>query len=81
MSKKKAGGKVGQHVSPEGKHLGLKVPDGKEVSAGVILVRQRGKNVSAGRGVEKGRDYTLYATSSGVVKYGHRLGKKTVSVN
>lgn len=80
MSKKKAGGKVGQHVRPAGKRLGLKVTAGEKVSAGAILVRQRGTSVHAGDGVKVGRDYSLYAVSSGVVKFGQKLGKKTVSV-
>lgn len=80
MSKKKAGGKVAQHISPAGKHLGIKVANGKEVSSGMILVRQRGQIISPGEGVEKGRDFTLYAVSTGVVKFGRRQGKKMVSV-
>lgn len=80
MSKKKAGGKITQHVSPEGKRLGIKVQDGTKVSSGMIIVRQRGTRIRAGAGVEVGRDHTLYAVSSGVVKFGTKLGKKFVSV-
>lgn len=80
MSKKKAGGKVAQHVRPSGKRLGIKVSDGAKALPGMILVRQRGREFAAGDGVEVGRDYTLYAVSSGVVKFGQKLGKKVVSV-
>ncbi len=80
MSKKKAGGKIAQHVRPEGKRLGIKVGEGEKVSSGMILVRQRGTIFSAGSGVKVGRDHTLYALSSGKVKFGQKFGKKVVSV-
>jgi large subunit ribosomal protein L27 len=76
MSKKKQGGKTTQHVRPEGKRLGLKVADGQEVSAGEILVRQRGTKIKAGKGVKVGRDHTLYAVESGIVKFRTIEGKK-----
>lgn len=80
MAHKKAGGKASQHVSPAGKRLGVKVSDGEKVSAGAILVRQRGTKVSLGRGVALGRDHTIYAIVKGKVKFGTKLGKKIVSV-
>ena len=80
MSKKKAGGKTSQHVSPGGKRLGVKVTHGDTVVPGIILVRQRGAKISAGRGVKLGRDYTLYAIASGKVEFGQKFGKKFVSV-
>ncbi len=80
MSKHKAGGKTDQHVNPAGKRLGLKVAHGQKVSTGVILVRQRGTVMTAGRGVKVGRDHTLYAVSAGIVNFGKKLGKKFVSV-
>jgi len=76
MSKKKQGGKTTQHVRPEGKRLGLKVADDQEVSAGEILVRQRGTKIRAGKGVKVGRDHTLYAVESGIVKFRTIEGKK-----
>ena len=80
MAHKKAGGKASQHVSPAGKRLGVKVSDGEKVSAGAILIRQRGTKVSLGRGVALGRDHTIYAIVTGSVKFGTKLGKKIVSV-
>ncbi len=80
MSKKKAGGKIGQHVSPEGKRLGIKAEHGSRVTSGMIIVRQTGTKVAAGRGVKVGRDQTLYAKAEGVVKFGQKMGKKIVSV-
>lgn len=80
MSKKKAGGKASQHVSPEGKRLGVKTSSGQRVKAGSILVRQRGSIFHAGVGVKAGRDHTLFALSTGIVKFGQKIGKKVVSV-
>ena len=80
MAKKKAGGKTTQHVSPAGKRLGLKVGAGQNVTAGSILIRQKGKLVLAGLGVKMGRDHTLFALKNGVVTFGKKLGKKMISV-
>ena len=81
MAKHKAGGsKASQHVSPAGKRLGTKVSDGEAVGAGSVLVRQRGTKFRAGKNVGVGRDHTLFAISEGTVKFGQKLGKKTVSV-
>lgn len=80
MSKKKAGGKTGQHISPSGKRLGTKVSGGQSVGSGEILVRQRGTKIGAGENVRVGRDHTLYAIKSGIVKFSTKLGKKIISV-
>lgn len=81
MSKTKAGGsKASQHVNPSGKRLGAKVSDGQFVDAGEVLVRQRGTKIKAGSGVGVGRDHTLLATEAGRIKFGTKLGRKTVSV-
>jgi large subunit ribosomal protein L27 len=69
-----------QHVSPEGKRLGVKAPGGKTVKTGVVLVRQHGSTILAGVGTRKGRDYTIYSVKNGLVKYFRKLGKKVVSV-
>jgi large subunit ribosomal protein L27 len=59
----------------------VKVYGGQAVNAGSILVRQLGTVIHPGQNVRLGRDYTLYATADGVVKY-ERLGRdrKKVSV-
>ena len=80
MSKHKAAGKLKQQKRPQPKYLGVKVSDGESVSIGSILVRQRGTKYSAGVNVKVGRDHSLYAISAGVVKFGSKLGKKTISV-
>ena len=65
----------------EAKRLGIKRSDGQKVLAGSILVRQRGTKIHPGVGVGIGKDDTLFATVSGVVRF-ERLGrdKKQVSV-
>ncbi|MCL1803550.1 MAG: 50S ribosomal protein L27 [Eubacteriaceae bacterium] len=65
----------------ESKRLGVKRADGQIVPAGNILVRQRGTKIHPGLNVGRGKDDTLYAKASGVVKY-ERLGrhKKQVSI-
>lgn len=80
MSKKKAAGKLRQQKRTPGKRLGVKVADGQSVTTGSILVRQRGTTFGAGKGVDVGRDYTLFAAADGVVKFGKKLGKNVISI-
>ena len=65
----------------ESKRLGVKKGDGQYVTAGNILVRQRGTKIHPGINVKKGSDDTLFAVADGKVKF-ERLGrdKKQVSV-
>lgn len=65
----------------ESKRLGAKRADGQFVLAGNILVRQRGTKIHPGTNVGRGKDDTLFAIESGVVRFEH-LGKfrKKVSV-
>ena len=78
---KKGGGSTKNGRDSTAKRLGIKRADGQKVSAGSILVRQRGTKFYPGNGVGIGGDDTLFATVSGVVKF-ERLGKdrKQVSV-
>ena len=62
------------------KYLGIKHHGGEKVTAGSIIVRQRGSKFHPGEGVSLGRDYTLFATIDGVVVYYGRRGKQFVSV-
>ncbi len=80
MSTHKAAGKTKQHVSPDGKRLGVKRMHLETVSSGEILVRQRGSTFHAGKNVKVGRDFTLYAVSGGLVQFSKKLGRKFVSV-
>ena len=65
----------------ESKRLGVKRADGQFVSAGSILVRQRGTKIHPGNNVGKGADDTLFAKVDGVVKFERKSkDKKQVSV-
>jgi large subunit ribosomal protein L27 len=81
MAHKKAGGSSRNGRDSAGKRLGVKRYDGQQVTAGSILVRQRGTTIHAGNNVGCGKDYTLFALIEGKVKF-ERLGKdrKKVSV-
>jgi large subunit ribosomal protein L27 len=80
MSKTKGGGSTRNGRDSAGQRLGVKKFDGAAVTAGSILVRQRGTKVYPGANVGKGGDDTLFATADGVVKYGERRGRRLVSV-
>ena len=69
MAPKKGGGstRLGRDSKP--KMLGVKRYDGQLVSAGTILVRQRGTRIHKGNNVGLGRDHTLFALVDGIVKY------------
>ena len=81
MAHKKGQGSSRNGRDSPGQHRGVKVFGGEAVSAGSILVRQVGTLIHPGQNVRLGRDYTLYATVDGFVKY-ERQGRdrKRVSV-
>jgi large subunit ribosomal protein L27 len=58
----------------------VKVYDGGRVSAGAIIVRQRGTRFHAGEQVGRGDDDTLFALANGTVKFGTRKGRRLVDV-
>ncbi len=80
MAHKKGGGSSRNGRDSEGKRLGVKVFGGEAVSAGSIIVRQRGTKVHPGLNVGKGSDDTLFAKVSGRVNWGRSRGKSVVSV-
>ncbi|MEE9141565.1 MAG: 50S ribosomal protein L27 [Gammaproteobacteria bacterium] len=82
MAHKKAGGSTRNGRDSESKRLGVKRYGGEQVLAGSILVRQRGTRIHPGVNVGVGRDYTLYAKSTGVVQFGTKgpKNRKYVSV-
>lgn len=69
MAHKKAGGSTRNGRDSESKRLGLKRFGGQEVTAGSIIVRQRGTKFHAGTNVGMGKDHTLYAKAAGAVKF------------
>lgn len=77
-SKGGSGAKNGRRSNPN--YLGVKAYAGELVSAGSILVRQRGTKIHPGTNVGRGGDDTLYSTVDGVVKYHSRKGRNLASV-
>ncbi|MCE8002996.1 MULTISPECIES: 50S ribosomal protein L27 [Billgrantia] len=69
MAHKKAAGSTRNGRDSESKRLGVKLFGGQAVTAGNIIVRQRGTRFHAGTGVGIGRDHTLFALSDGVIKF------------
>jgi len=81
MAHKKAAGSSKNGRDSAGKRLGVKRYGGQEVTAGSILVRQRGTTFHPGNNVGCGKDYTLFALVDGVVKFETKAkGRKQISV-
>ena len=72
MAHKKGQGSSRNGRDSQAKRLGPKVGDGQRVTAGTILVRQRGTHFKPGVNVKRGNDDTLFATSAGTVKFQNR---------
>ena len=82
MAHKKGGGSTRNGRDSRAKRLGVKRYDGELVTAGSILVRQCGTKIKPGDNVGLGRDYTLFATVDGYVKFETvRDDRKRVSVH
>jgi large subunit ribosomal protein L27 len=69
VAHKKGGGSTRCGRDSQSKRLGVKRYDGQQVSAGTIIVRQRGTRIHPGSNVGVGKDYTIYALIDGVVKF------------
>ena len=80
MSKTKGGGSTRNGRDSNAQRLGVKAFDGTLITAGAILVRQRGTRVHPGKNVGIGKDDTLFALVGGNVKFGERRGRKVVDV-
>ena len=80
MSKTKGGGSTRNGRDSNSQRLGVKAFDGTMVSAGAIIVRQRGTRFHPGLNVGIGKDDTLFATAPGFVKFGSRKGRKLVDI-
>ncbi|MGH2454368.1 MAG: 50S ribosomal protein L27 [bacterium] len=72
MAHKKGGGSSRNGRDSQSQRLGVKAFDGQRVSAGSVLLRQRGTRVWAGRNVGMGRDFTLFALIDGIVMFERR---------
>ena len=74
FASKKGVGSTKHGRDSAGRRLGAKVADGQWCHAGSIIYRQRGTRIYPGENTKRGKDDTIFATASGVVKY-ERLGK------
>ena len=82
MASKKGGGSTSNGRDSHSKRLGVKSYGGELISAGSIIIRQRGTQVHAGDNVGMGKDHTLFAKITGKVQFAVKgaLKRKTVSV-
>jgi len=81
MAHKKGAGSSRNGRDSRSKRLGVKKYGGEAVRSGNILVRQRGSRIKPGTNVGMGKDYTLFATTDGFVRYEYiQRGRKQVSV-
>ena len=82
MAQKNGGGSTRNGRDSKPKMLGVKVFGGQQISAGAIIVRQRGTKFHAGTGVGMGKDHTLFALVEGAVSFETKgeLNRQTVFV-
>jgi large subunit ribosomal protein L27 len=80
MAHKKGGGSSRNGRDSNSKRLGVKKFSGEKVLSGNIIVRQRGTRILPGLNVGVGKDYTIFATTDGVVVFDIVRGRKRVSV-
>ncbi len=80
MAHKKGGGTVKKNRDSISKRLGVKKYGGEKVTPGNIIVRQKGNKFYSGLGTKQGNDYTIFAATSGQVKFIRRHSKLLVSV-
>jgi large subunit ribosomal protein L27 len=78
MAHKKAGGSSRNGRDSAGQRRGVKLYGGQPVRAGNIIVRQLGTRIHPGHGVGLGRDFTIFATCDGVVKFEKYVRKQRV---
>ncbi len=81
MSKTKGGGSTRNGRDSNAQRLGVKVFGGTQISAGTIIIRQRGTRFHPGKNVAIGGDDTLFSLIDGAVQFGERKGRKVVDVN
>jgi large subunit ribosomal protein L27 len=83
MAQKKGGGSTRNGRDSESKRLGVKAYGSESVSAGAIIVRQRGTKFHPGTNVGVGKDHTLYALVDGQIRFAVKgaLRRQTVNVD
>ena len=80
MAHKKGGGSTRNGRDSTSKRLGVKAFGGEAVTAGAIIVRQRGTRIHPGEGVGKGGDDTLFALRAGTIEFHDSRGRKYATV-
>ncbi len=80
MAHKKGLGSSKNGRDSESKRLGVKMFDGQEINAGMIVVRQRGTRFRPGNGTGIGRDHTIFATRDGRVSFRTSSAGRVVSI-
>nr|YP_010330129.1 ribosomal protein L27 [Porphyridium aerugineum]UNJ17845.1 ribosomal protein L27 [Porphyridium aerugineum] len=80
MAHKKGSGSTRNGRDSNAQRLGVKEYGGHQVTAGSIIVRQRGTKIHAGNNVGIGKDHTLFALKAGIVEFKY-LNKKQKKVN
>lgn len=73
MATTKAGGTAKNLTDSGPKFLGVKIADGQRAKTGMVIVRQRGTRIIAGRNVGMGSDHTLFALVNGVVTFRNKM--------
>lgn len=69
MASTKAGGTAKNLNTSKPKYLGVKLADGQKARPGMVIVRQRGTKIDAGKNVKIGKDHTLYSMIEGTVTF------------
>ena len=69
MASTKAGGSAKNLNTSNPKYLGVKLADGASARSGMVIVRQRGTKIEAGKNVGVGHDHTLFALTNGTVSF------------
>ena len=80
MAHKKGGSTTKKNRDSISKRLGVKHYGGESVTAGNIIIRQKGNKFFPSAGTKQGNDYTIFAVSQGKVAFKKKLGKTYVSV-
>ena len=80
MSKTKGGGSTRNGRDSNAQRLGVKAFGGSAITAGTILIRQRGTKFHPGKNVGKGGDDTLFALVDGKGQFGERRGRRVIDV-
>jgi len=75
MSKTKQGGSSRLGRDSAAQRLGIKIQSGEFAKVGMIIVRQRGSKILAGKNIKRGSDDTLYAGINGIVKFSNKTKK------